>query len=251
MKRPFKFTMKQWHNIILMTLIQNPIIILCIHKPNPLKYDQSQYLPFELWDDCLYHYIHYLTSNHIRYIIYDYMAKGTSYLEYLLNLNRRNNAEIEWWQDDWEAGYGCTGSAHPKFLLVAERIGPNNTHNIPFEAGPTGQMLTDMLSNTGTPLGTIAITNMVKSFRGDKRPVNVDDITLLEEEITLLKPEKVIFMGTPAKRGVPLAKSLGCDVGTMVHLGALNHKGIKDMSGYHNEWKKMLGMLPVVSYKEV
>lgn len=160
------------------------------------------------------------------------------------------NSSMQWWRQHWLAGYGCAGSSRPQILLVAERIGPNNLHNVPFETGPTGAMLSDMLSVTGTPLGKFAVTNMVKSFRRDTRQVNTRDVELLEEEIMHLKPKKVVFMGSPARRGIPVAKAQGCEVGTLVHLGSLNYAGVKDMSGYYREWQKLIGLVPTVSFKE-
>lgn len=250
MNRPFKFSLKHWHNILTMTLIQNPVIVLCTHKPPPFSYSKEQYLPYELWDKCLGLYREFLSSHHMQYTEYDYAAAGPDYPGALLRVHDSFNSKTGWWREHWKAGYGCAGSPNPQFLLVAERIGPNNVHNIPFETGPTGQMLSDMLSATGTPLGKFAVTNMVKSFRRDDRRVNTRDIELLEEEVTHLQPKKVVFMGSTARAGVPVAKALGCEVGTLVHLGSLNYKGVKDMSGYHNEWRKLIGIVPSVKFKE-
>ncbi len=247
MNRPFKFTQKQWHNMITMTLIQKPLIILCTRKPFKYEYKREQYLPYELWDECLQLYRSFLSTHHIAYIEYDYL--GHNDVSHYIKIANAFSAGMSWWREHWTAGYGCAGSSSPKFLLVAERIGPNNINNIPFETGPTGYMLSSMFQSTGTPLGVIAVTNMVKSFRRDTRVVNDEDIELLREEITQLRPKKVIFMGTPAKRGIPLARELGCETATIVHLGALSHKGITDMTGYNNEWRKILGMVPKIEYK--
>jgi len=250
MNRPLQYNPKQWHNILTMTLIQNPVIVLCTHKPSPTAYPEDQYLPYRLWDKCLMLYREFLTTHHIPYTEYDYATAGINYPDNLLTIHTQFNSHMDWWRKHWLAGYGCAGSSNPQFLLVAERQGPNNMHSVPFETGPTGAMLTNMLIATGTPLGWFAVTNMVKSFRRDPRPVNAEDVALLEEEITNLHPKKVIFMGSPARKGIPAAKALGCEVGTLVHLGSLNYKGVKDMSGYHTEWKKLIGLVPTVSFKE-
>lgn len=251
MGRPFKFNLKHWHNLLTMTLIQNPVIVLCTHKPSPTSYPAKQYLPYELWDRCLFLYKELLTTHYIPFTEFDYAATSPKYLDFLLQIHSRFNAQMDWWREHWVAGYGCAGSPNPQFLLVAERIGPNNVHNIPFETGPTGAMLSNMLAATGTPIGKFTVTNMIKSFRRDTRQVNARDVELLEEEISHLKPKKVIFMGSPARRGIPVAKALGCEVGTIVHLGSLNYAGIKDMSGYYREWAKMIGLLPTKKFKEV
>jgi len=51
-------------------------------------------------------------------------------------------------------------------------------------------------------------------------------------------------MGNVSRRGIPTARELGCDVDTLVHLGALNHRGIKDLTGYYNEWRKVFEIVP-------
>ncbi len=187
MKRQFQFTQKQWHNLVQMTLIQKPVIILCTHKPFEVEYDKKQYLPYELWDDVMRLYRELLNYHRIPYMEYDYLDHQDD-VQYL-RLAITYNAQMTWWREHWAAGYGCAGSPNPKFLLVAERIGPNNMNNIPFETGPTGYMLANMLQATGTPLGVLAITNMVKTYRRDARAVNDADNELLREEIAFLKPQ--------------------------------------------------------------
>ncbi|GAI06502.1 unnamed protein product [marine sediment metagenome] len=72
MKRKFGFTQKQWHNIILLTLIQNPLFVLCTHKPEQHKYEKDQYMPYDQWDRCLALYKLFLSTHRIRYVEYDY-----------------------------------------------------------------------------------------------------------------------------------------------------------------------------------
>ena len=247
MNRQFKFTLKHWHNLLTMTLIQNPLIILCTHKPAPAEYKRDQYLPYTLWDECMRLYREFLNSHNILHTEYDYTINTN--IEYYIQLATTFSNSMEWWRKHWSAGYGCAGSSNPKFLLVAERIGPNNMNNIPFETGPTGFMLSNMLYSTGTPLGKLAVTNMVKSFRKDTRKVNDKDVELLREEIIHLKPKKVIFMGTPARQGIPTAHEFGCETDTIVHLGSLRYSGVKDMTGYNNEWRKMTGLVPTVKFE--
>ena len=240
MKRPFAYTMKQWHNIILLTLIQNPLFVLCTHKPFQHEYPNGQYLPYDQWDRCLVLYKQFLTTHRIRYTEYDYAGPIT--VGALEIMHDKHKVEIEWWKPMWEAGYGCIGSTHPKVLLVAERIGPNNVNNLPFETGPTGLMLTNMISETGTPLNRLAITNLVKSYRRDPRNPNEDDFRLLEEEITNLKPEKVVFMGSVAKLGIKVAKKCEVEYDTIVHLGFHNYRKTADMSPYYEQWRDIMGI---------
>ena len=144
----------------------------------------------------------------------------------------------------WEAGYGAVGSPFPRILLVAQQLGPGNIHNIPFEAGPTGVMLTDMLLNTNTPLGEIAITNFVKAPRRSTRRPNKEDLELFQLELEKLHPSKVIFMGSVALQGAALAKRLGIPYDHIEHLGYHYHRGTRNMSEYHTRWMQMLDMIP-------
>ncbi len=245
MKREFKFSMKEWHNLILLTLIQNPVVILCTNKPPPHVYSKEQYLPYDKWDECLHLYRQFLTTHSIPYLEYDHAAPRKT--RSLLLVEEVWREDVGWWKSMWEAGYGAIGTFHPKVLLVAERIGPNNMNSLPFETGPTGHMLTDMLATTGTPLGKFAVTNLVKSFRRDARPPNQADLDLLHVELEHMRPEKVVFMGAVAKEGTKVAKELGIEHAYILHLGYYHHRGIIDMSGYYAEWKKIMGMIPTLS----
>jgi len=181
MGREFRFTMKEWHNILLITLIQNPVIVLCVHKPLEYQYDKGQYLPYGKWDRCLQLYRDFLESNKIACIHFDYVVGRN--LKWMADLSTSTTRSMDWWEPMWTSGWGCVGSPNPKVLLVAERIGPNNTHSIPFETGPTGLMLSDLLRKTGTPLGRFAVTNLVKSWRRDSREPNDEDMRLLGIEL--------------------------------------------------------------------
>ncbi len=240
MHRQPAFTMKQWQNIILLTLIQNPVIILCTHKPYQHEYSKEQYLPYDQWDKCLDLYRHFLNTHSIKHTEYDYTGPIT--IKTIELMHDKHKAQASWWTPMWKAGYGCIGSTYPKVLLVAERLGPNNMNNLPFETGPTGKMLTDMLADTGTPLGKFTVTNLVKSYRRDPRNPNDRDFELLKEEITKLQPCKVVFMGSIAKLGIRVAKQLGVEWDTVVHFGYYHHKRITDMSAYHAEWRKIVGI---------
>jgi len=238
MRRKFAFTLKEWHNIILLTLAHNPVIVLCTHIPSQRDYPEKQYLPYEKWSECIGLYREFFSNHHINVIEYDY-ADGTPIVTALGMLNSSRVKSLSWWIPMWKAGYGYIGSANPDYLLVAERIGPNNLNNLPFETGPTGQMLSELLDATETPLGKFAVTNMVKSFRRDTRPPNEEDVALLTTELVNLKPKVVVFMGEPSKRfGVPVAKKLGIRSVGMVHLGYYSHRGITDISPLVNQWNK-------------
>lgn len=242
MDRKFKFTGKQWHNLLLLTFIQNPVIILCVHKPHEFAYLAEQYLPYEKWDICLGAYRQFLNTHHIPHLEHDYLDSQGLPIDTLKRVEEKFRNNMAWWVPMWREGYGCIGSPSPKVLLVAERIGPNNTHNIPFEVGPTGLMLTNMLIATRTPLGKVAVTNMVKSYRRDPRPPNSRDLELLSVELEHLKPKVVVFMGKVAQAGIPVAKEHGIQYETMVHFGYF-HRQMQSDKPLHDQWKQIMGVI--------
>lgn len=240
MERKFAFSIKEWHNLTLLTLAHNPLIILCTHKPSPGEYSKDQYMPYDKWGYCLSLYRQFFNTHHIRYIEYDYSDSITG--KALSILGQKYADQIAWWEPMWKSGYGFIGSHNPKYLLIAERIGPNNMNNLPFETGPTGHMLSGMLERTDTPLGGFAVTNMVKSFRRDTRPPNDNDVILLTTELLRLKPKVAVFMGSVSKQyGIKVAKDLGIKAVGMTHFGYYSHRGISDISALCNQWAEIIG----------
>ena len=249
MGRRFAFSLKEWHNIVLLTLAHDPVVVLCTHEPQECDYPAGQYLPYSKWTNCLRLYQLFFESNHIEYNEYDY-SKGMS-IEALRSASIARTGQLGWWMPMWRAGYGYTGSATPDYLLIAERIGPNNVNNLPFETGPTGKMLSDMLELSDTPLGKFAVTNMVKSFRRDARPPNDEDIKLLKLELEHLKPKVAVFMGSISQNfGSKVAKDMGIKVAKMTHFGYYSHKGIQDITPLINQWRNIIGTKEVVIGKE-
>jgi len=233
MERKSQFTDKQWHNVTLLALAMNPLITLMIHKPNA-DYSKDQYLPKEKWDKCLSLYREFFKKNNIPFVEFDYASDLPT--QSFLEIESRYAAEVSWWLPMWREGIGMIGSQHPKFLIVGQEIGPNNVHNLPFETGPTGYMMSEMLAKSEVPLGDIAITNIAKVRRGVRRPVNSRDLELFEIELTHLKPQKVILMGKLAREGIPVLKSLGIEYGEMPHLGWFRRTG---RSGYVETWREL------------
>jgi len=234
--RKRQFTDKQWHNIILLALAMNPFILLCTHKPSRDRYNKEQYLSYEKWDLCLEYYRRFFKTNHITYTEYDYNENLKPSVFEVIEAKYR--AKSRWWVPMWQEGIGMIGSQTPKFLIVAQEIGPNNVNNLPFETGPTGYMMSEMLTKVGVPLGDIAITNIAKVPRGTRRPVNNRDKELFEQELTNLKPQKVIFMGALSREGISIAKSLKIDYGEMPHLGWFRRVGRDD---YCNVFRSIIG----------
>lgn len=245
MERKFTFSLKQWHNLVMLTLAQSPLIILCTHKPDESNYPSDQYLPYSRWDSCMLRYKELFHFHHIPYVEYDYTKQPAMVLVYL-GVAKKFAASVDWWAPMWEAGWGCVGSTSPKVLLVAERIGPNNTHSIPFETGPTGYMLSELLAKTNTPLGDFAVTNLVKSFRRDTREPNDQDLELLGIELNNLNPKKIIFLGSIARAGIKEAERRGINHIELPHFGAYSHRGDRSVDRYVQPWLQVFGPAPTL-----
>lgn len=241
MDRKFGYTMKQFHNILLLALMQNPVIILTTHRPEKHDY-KDEYLPFHKWNECLEIYSTWLKSNEIPYFVYDYEKVRDP--EIYVQLEAVQTAKTAWWQPMWREGYGAIGGINPDILLVAERLGPNNVNNIPFETGPTGYMLSDTLTHTGVPLGSVAVTNIVKAPRGDGRKPNKKDLELLAIEIESLKPKGVVFIGsTSLNAGQQVARQLDVRYTHITHYGAYRHRGVSDMSEHNAEMARIFKII--------
>jgi len=245
LNREFAFNRKQWHNMILWSLSYNPVIILCTHKPIENEYSDD-YLPFNLWNDIMSGYTNWFNEHHIDYIPYDYVQ----YLKDNINpvktfgtIETIHNYDINWANQFRQNGYCFTGSPNPKVLIIAERIGPDNVHNIPFETGPTGREMTEWFDYAQLSLGDIAITNMVKSRRGDMRKPNEQDMALLEIELDNLKPKAVFLMGAVAKSAEKLLKARKIPFEQKAHWGYYNHAGITDLRPYYEQYTNIINGL--------
>ncbi len=223
------FDLRQTHNVILLGLMHKPVIVLCTHYPEA-GYEQDV-LPAELWHNCLDGYRNFLDGECITYEQFDHAHQDEeTFINHIIALSDANTASMKWWYPMLDQGTGATGSPHPKILIVAERLGPNNAHLIPFETGPTGYMLAALIDRMKIPLGHLAITNMVKAGLRDDRPVNSTDFQLFDIELEHLKPDVVVFMGKEAAAGKKITKRLGIKSTQVKHLGYFNHKGITDTS---------------------
>ena len=238
--REFRFSLKEWHNLILLTLIQHPVVILCTRMKKPYV---DSYLPEELWDTCLTKYRELLSRYHIPYLEYDYEDPMPTPI--ILQKEEVNIRGIRWWVDMWQKGIGCIGGRHPQVLLVAERLGPRNYNLLPFEAGPTGRGLSQILHMLEIPLADIAITNIVKDARGSTRNVSKGDLALFEIELEELKPKGVILMGAQAKKASKMLDSAKIPWLHIPHLGYLGHSGAGEGEKlrYRQEWKRIWGIL--------
>jgi len=245
--RQIQFTTKQFHNVSMLAFMYKPTVILCTHDPQG-DYDQD-ILPASRWQECLTNYRKFLKYHVIPYTEYDYTSADPYSLDLIHNTDRESINSLDWWISTMEQGYAPTGSPNPQILIVAERLGPNNYHLIPFETGPTGEMMSSLLlalRDDGFPITSIAITNAVKSVLRDGRPVNKQDRDLLHEELIRLKPRCVLFMGAVAAKCSLVTKNMGIPYFNVPHLGAYAHRREDPTEFLQEMIVRELHLMPVV-----
>lgn len=225
-KRTIQYTTKMFHNVTLLALMQKPVIILSVGKATS-EYKDT-YLPEADWDECLSLYREYLKSMNVSYIEYN-LHNGVD-IDALLSMEESNTQTMGWWIPMWRAGYGCIGSPNPDILLVAQQLGPYNYRKVPFEAGPTGRGLSEIIENMDTPIARLAITNFIKT-KDEKR-----DFELLQVELDHLKPKACILMGNVARKAQKMIETMGIQTLHLPHLGYLGHKG----AGPGERWRYSL-----------
>ncbi len=220
-------TLKQKHNLTLLMLTLDPVIVFC-------DFDTAnKNARFEL--------LSFLLVNKIQFFSCDANTDKNSFVDSVKEIHAKRLSGIRWWVKMWREKVGFIGSQHPETLIVGERIGPNNTHSIPFEVGPTGKMMSDMLQFTGYPLGVVAITNIIKEQRRENKSFDKNDKAKFETGLRNLKPSKVILMGAQAKKfGAPIVESEKIEYATIEHFGYLNHRGIVDLNPYYSKWQSRL-----------
>jgi len=231
MHRQIRHTNKEIHNIMLTTLMCRPVIVLFTHKPDRSTYEKAQYLPFEHWEECMQTYRDVLHEQRLPFFEFDYESPFVDPSMFVFTANTRMKFS-SWWFNTIKTGNFPIGSPHPKVLIVAERLGPNNANNIPFETGPTGFMLSDVIVKAKIPWYDIAVTNYVKDVRRSTRTPNDEDNRRLTEELEHLKPEKVLLMGAVANKAKSIVMSMNIPVINIPHLGSLRYSGITDLGPY-------------------
>ena len=235
--RKIQFTAKESQNLLALTLIQRPVVVLGTAIPPKSEYSKEEYLEHDKLKVALGAYVSLLRTLRIQYLEYDYRAMSAAlFAKRLLTIEDGYLGLCNWWVPMWTKGYGCVGSPDPKVLIMAERLGPFNYRNIPFEAGPTGLMMQELMA--GAPVRDYALTNWVKTGDAAK------DALLLEEELSALNPKFVVVMGSVAKKGIPVLDKLGVPYRHVVHLGFINrNRAMWDRykESFWNMWQEVTG----------
>ncbi len=234
-RRKVQYTPKDFHNILMLALIQHPLVILATHIPRKHEYRKEEYIAWEQLPEAERSYHDILRTFGIPYVQYDYTKATSHTISAYLGLERLYRELNEWWIPMWKAGYGCIGSYAPKVLIVAERLGPYNYRHLPFEAGPTGQMMTELTK--GIPLDQYTITNWVKTGNAEQ------DKDLLLTELTNLAPSHVVLMGSIARDGCSrILYDKGIEFTHIPHLGYVNrnmHVWPQYRQSFKELWRKI------------
>lgn len=236
-QEPMMFTGKQFQNLHLLTMAHNPIIILMTRnsgRPDPT-------IPNEYFSPLLQRYRELLDILDLPYWEWDYLHPPMP-VENIMNLSVRMQEHVTWWRNLYKRGIGGVGNtANPRAIVLAEEIGPNNMYRIPFETGPTGAFLTEMIEECETPLSEMYLTNWRKT------PSLQENIALFEKEIASTGAEYIIAMGKTAAEGIAhlssdTVRSLKQGF-TMPHPGwIVNHSPtIREMEkrkrGFQDSWR--------------
>ena len=118
-------------------------------------------------------------------------------------------------------------------------MGPSNVHCIPFEHGPTAELMSWLLAKLNVPLGQVCLTNAIKDDRGSNRPLSKADMLLFEQELINIRPMCLVLMGAEAKKLAPVAKSQGIESHGVHHLGYLHRKdSVSNRISYLQTWRE-------------
>lgn len=179
----------------------------------------------------------FLDQNKIPYMEYDWERDD---FFTLLEEEERRKREREWWLPYFRNGsypVGCLNK--PELYILAESLGPSNVHNIPWEAGPTGILLSEMIGFLQIPLGTLALSNLIKeNYTVQRKKPNKRDMELLQEELSHIQPQRAVLMGLVAKEAREL---FSCPTREIPHLGYLHRRlsGPGDKISYFLRFKSL------------
>jgi hypothetical protein len=170
---------------------------------------QDKVLPEEKWEQCLQLYKEMFQELGITYYPPPFDA------DQLLGTEKMHLQRLyPWWVTHWIRGYGGVGGHDAEVILIAEVLSPLNYANIPFQEGPSGHYLSEILE--GLPLAKLWITNWVKEHDDER------DARLLEEELSgLPKLKKAIILGRVARKAVSILKKRGIPYETFTHPSAV------------------------------
>lgn len=225
-KRPGRsqiFGLKEWDNLALLAYARCPTLVFC---SNILR-EEDDYVTPEENREILQGYRKLVDHLSAAMPVVEYRA-GIDNPDIVMGQIAANAGPPDWWTDMWSSGYGGIGSVRPKIVLLAEVLGPYNHNRLPFEAGPSGHFLSEILHKAQVRLSDIYITNTVKTGDADT------DMHLLELEIEGLAPKLgVVMLGSVARDTAgPVLDKLGVPNAHLIHPSAWCRFHKKELSEY-------------------
>ena len=216
-----QWSLKQWHNMHLSALSFNPVVVLATRRSS--RYEDS--VPEALFEPILEEYRKTLKVHDIQYLEYDFQHEDSNeesdFPGMLLDREKTANDSIKWWLESPEL-YGVGNTVDPTVLIMAQDLGPSNVHRIPFEQGPSGYYLSELLDSVGAPLNSFYLTNWIKD------PDPSRNASLFRKELTSLRPTHVILLGKSAEASLSILDDYVAhsNVHSIVHPGwVVNHAG--------------------------
>lgn len=240
-----KWSLKQVHNMHLATMAHNPVVLLTTRKAQP--YPADEHVPEGMFTPILNGYRQWLDFFDITYIEWDYLYPPMTIDKLVAHsLDRQSN--VIWWRNMAKrgiAGYGNT--IWPTTLVLAEILGGYNLYHFPFEQGPSGYYLSELLDEASIPLSSFYITNWKKTTDP------AENEALLRKELFKTGVQNVIFLGRESEKALPVVISSGIEKSstfTLPHPGwVVNHsptpkeekfRKVKYSKTWRETWQKAL-----------
>ena len=192
-----RFDRKQMHNMLLQLMSLRPILVHCYNVAN--DFDSRPQYPSSVQNGRIAMAYEQLVENTWMRLFPTLQYNWETPFN-VSSLVQRDSGPPEWWAQMFRqrvAGVGFLSS--PKYLILAESIGPRNTHQIPFEAGPSGVFMSELLHESGTNIADVFLTNYVKGTNSER-----ENQLALRTELEQIKPNGVIILGSIAKRAIPI-----------------------------------------------
>jgi len=228
-----RFSLKQFHNLLWLTLAYSPIVILFTKKgPNYLSREQLS--TEEQFEPLLTYYRGALSKIGIEYLEYDWENPSFDLSDIVMQ-EAEESRKNSWWGRMLESGYaGIGNSKNPSSILLAEELSLNNKNLLPFEAGPSGYFLSEVIKDTNLPrLTDFFITNWKKT----KNPM--EDTRLFVVEMEELKPKSVLLLGRTAEAAIPTLEMLDIPYKTIMHPAACSNYHSISKDEYKRRWKNV------------
>lgn len=232
-KSEHRFSLKQFHNLLWLTLSYRPIVILFTRK-GPDYASREQLSTEEQFDPLLAYYRGALDKIGIEYIEYDWQNPSVDLAEIATREAEIQEENLWWRQMQQEGCAGIGNNKDPRLVFLAEELSSNNKNLLPFEAGPSGFFLSEVINSANSP-------NLTEFFLTNwrKKPSINENRSLFVKEMEKLKPETVVLLGRTAEAAIPTLEMLDISYKTIIHPAACSNYHSIPKEEYIERWRKV------------